>query len=323
MRKFTFIATVIALLANAMWVAESHAQWPQTTFNDMRFSLEVGAKAYDRPGSKLGLPLITDSVTNDTLFGSDQATDLGSAGGAEVKFNFESRHGQEYEIRTIIADWEQLETIEGANLQSPFFPRGAPAPTSVDYGYSADYFSIELMARRAIRPGVTVMAGPRYVSTKDLIRLAGSVLVNPGDGTNTVLVTETQTIEATNGLIGLQCGVEFNVPITPAVYINGFGRFGGYMNPTEVHTGTFNDFSGVSTSGTQSKSTGSFLGEVGGRLYCDLIPNHLATYVGWEGTWIDGIALAPAQVLTVGDTSVQTANTPFFNAVTFGVRMTY
>ena len=323
MRKFTFIATVIALLANAMWVAESHAQWPQTTSHDSRFSIEIGAKAYDRPGDDLGLPLITDSLTNQTLFDSDQATDLGSAGGAEVKFNFESKRGTEFEVRTIIADWDQNTTIEGDELASPFFPIGGPNPTTVNYGYSADYFSIELMARRAVRPGLTLLAGPRYVSSKDMISFAGTVLVDPQDGTTPVLVTETQTIEATNGLIGLQCGLEFNVPLTNAIYINGFGRFGGYMNPTEVHLGSLNDFSGVTTNETSSKSTGSFLGEIGGRLYMDIVPNCVATYVGYEATWIDGIALAPAQALTVGDTSVQTANTPFFNAATFGVKLTY
>ena len=40
-------------------------------------SVEIGGKAYERPGSTLGLPLITDANTFETLFDSNQATDLG------------------------------------------------------------------------------------------------------------------------------------------------------------------------------------------------------------------------------------------------------
>ncbi len=323
MRTFNFIAT-IALFAGAtlLWISESHAQswqaqgWPQTTSTDPRFSVEFGAKAYDRPGDDLGLPLITDGVTNSVLFDSDAATDLGSSAGAEVKFNFMNRIGRELEIRTIIADWEELTSIQGGNLVSPFFPVAGQEPTSVQYGYSADYFSIELMARRAVRPGVTLMFGPRFVSTKDLIELAGSQVVNGAT------ISQTQTIEATNALIGLQGGVEFNYPITQSMYINGFGRFGGYTNPTEVTTGT-TDIMGNVSGGTQTKATGSFLGEVGGRLYIDIFPNALSVYVGYEATWIDGLALAPAQVLTTGLNGVETANTPFFNAATIGLKWTY
>ncbi len=65
MRKFTLIVTVIVLLANVGWVAKTHAQWPSATTKDPRWTVEFGGKAYDRPGSQLGLPLITDRLTGD------------------------------------------------------------------------------------------------------------------------------------------------------------------------------------------------------------------------------------------------------------------
>lgn len=317
MRTFNFIATIAVLLGFAsMWASELQAQgWQPSTFRDQRFSVEFGAKAYDRPGDDLGLPLITDTVTNSTLFDSDQATDLGSAGGAEVKFNWVSKIGRELELRTIIADWDESTQIDGANLASPLFPAGT-APTSVDYGYEADYFSIELMARRAVRPGVTVMFGPRFVSSKDLVEFAGSQLVAGA------AVSQSQTFEATNALIGLQGGFELNYPIADGIYINGFGRFGGYTNPTEVNLGTIGP-TGIVTEGTLTKQTGSFLAEIGGRLYVDIFPNALTAYVGYEATWIDGIALAPAQILSGTANGIDTANTPFFNAGVIGLRWTY
>ncbi len=237
MRKFTLIATVIVLLANVAWVSKIHAQWPETT-KDPRFTVEFGGKAYDRPGSKLGLPLITDGITMETLFDSGQASELASAGGAEVKFGFVSKRGREFEIRSIIADWQQDFEIEGQNLRSPFFPTAGSEPTTVNYDYNSDYFSIELMARRAISPGVTFMFGPRFVSTKDEVKFAGTLLVDPQDGSAPFNFVQTTTTEATNSMIGLQAGFEFNIPVTRDLYVNSFIRTGGYMNPTEVNQQT-------------------------------------------------------------------------------------
>ena len=324
MRTFTLVATVIVLLANAAFVSTTHAQWPSVATKDPRWTVEFGGRAYQRPGDELGLPLITDGITMESLFDSGQASELGTTVGAEIKFDFVTQRGREIEIRTIIADWQQDFLIEGANLRSPFFTTPGSEPTSVDYSYGSDFFSIEVMGRRAVSPGITFMFGPRIVSTKDQVQFSGSLLVDPGDGSLPVNFTSTQITEATNILIGLQAGFEFNLPVSNSIYLNGFIRTGGYTNPTEVTTTTFDNVSTVMPVTRQLKSTGSFLGEVGGRIYGDIVPNCCSAYFGYEATWIDGIALAPAQLLMpTGTTGVETANTPFFQAVTFGLNFTF
>lgn len=322
-RKFTFLLTVIVLLANAGWVAQTHAQWHSPTLKDPRWSVEFSGKAYDRPGTELGIPLITDIPTGATLFDSNQATDLGAGGGAEVKFNWVTRNDREMEFRTILSNWEQSHLIEGPNMASPFFPVGAPAPTTVNYDYESNYFSFELMCRHAIKPGITGMFGPRIVSTSDQVSFAGTLLVDPGGGAPVVPVTQTTVTEATNILLGLQGGFEFNVPLSQNVYINSFVRAGGYTNPTSVTSSQFDNLSPFVTSDKQTKSTGSFLGEIGVRMYADIVPNKCSTFVGYEATWIDGIALAPPQLLAAPGAGVETANTPFFNAAVFGLQFGY
>ncbi len=321
MRTFSIISTLFVLLTGLGLVAPADAQWHETTSHN-QWSLEIGGKAYDRPGSKLGLPLITDSNTNATLFDSNQATDLGNSAGAEVKFNFASKTGREWELRSTIANWDQeLEPVFGPNIDSPFF--NGVAPDLFQYNYESDYFSIELMTRQAIRPGVVFMFGPRVISTKDLVSFHSELLVDPGDGTPSVNVESDSTVEATNILMGLQTGFEFNKPIVNGIYANAFIRVGGYYNPTEVNTTDVSSIAAL-TQTTQTKSTGSFVGEVGGRVYYDLVPNCAALYAGYEATWIDGLALSPPQLLTATTTpSIETANTPFFHAVTFGLRFTY
>ncbi len=323
MSKLTIVTAVIVLFGSMLCVGQTQAQWPQTTFKDTRFSAEIGVKAYDRPGSDLLLPLINDRVTGVTLFDSQQATDLGGAAGAEVKFNFQSKFGRELEFRTIIADWdEDVISITGDDLVSPFFPVAGSEPTTVDYGYESDFFSVELMARRAVSPGIVLMFGPRIVSTKDRVNIVGSLDVDAGGG-NLVNVASTQSTEATNILLGLQSGFELNLPISQDMYIQSYVRAGGYMNPTEVNNSSFTNFNTAPTLSSERKSTGSFLGEVGVRLYVDIFSNSLSTYVGYEATWIDGLAVAPAQLLTPAGSGVQTGNTPFFNALTVGTQFRY
>lgn len=323
MRKLHFFVVAIVLLGNVAWSAQALAQGPNNTSRDIRWSVEAGARGYSRPGTELTLPLITDALTLTTLFDSNQATDLGNTAGAEVKFNFVTKNGREMEIRGILANWDQETTIEGANMVSPFFPVGGPNPTSVVYGYEADFFSMEIMARRAIAPGVTLMFGPRFVSTKDRVNIAGSLEVNPGGGAPFITVTETNSYETTNALIGLQTGFEFNLPVSQSVYVNSFIRVGGYTNPTEFTTTNTSSITTTVTTTRQTHTTGAFLGEVGGRVYFDLIPNSVSSYVGYEATWIDGLAIAPAQLLSPAGSGVDTTNTPFFQAITFGVRMNY
>jgi hypothetical protein len=322
-RKFTLIATVIVLLANATWVVKTHAQWPQTTMPDSRFSVEFGARAYDRPGSELGAPVVTDGTTGSVLLDATQAADLGNTVGAEVKFNFLTKYGREIEIRSIIADWDESYEFAATSLITPFFPAPGTAPSSMTFDYESDFFSFEIMSRKAIKPGMTLMFGPRYVSSKDQVTVTGTRLVDPGGGTTPFDLVTSQTTEASNGLIGLQCGCEFNFPVTQDVYLNSFIRTGGYYNPTEANTSVIDDFTDVLVTTTQSESTGSFLGEVGGRLYVDIVPNCFATYVGYEATWIDGFATAPAQILIPASSGIDTANTSFFQAITFGARLTY
>ena len=115
--------------------------------------------------------------------------------------------------------------------------------------------------------------------------------------------------------------------IRDRIYTTGFIRTGGYYNPTEV-TSTLNSFSDgllfdSEPDTTITKSTGSFLAEVGGRVYVDLYHNLVSSYVGYEATWIDGIALAPTAFLNDGTAGVDTANTLFFHAITFGLRMDF
>jgi hypothetical protein len=318
-RKLAVFATLFAAVAVTGFgmcpnLAVAQNPWQQSTLNENKMSIEVGAKVFDRGSDATGA-LVVDTTTGSTLLSNQQATDFGSSFGAEVKLNFPGMYDRGVEVRAVIGNWDQDFSVAGATLGSTFFPDPLNPPTTFDYGIESDYFSIEVMRKRSVRPGLTIFGGPRFVSTSDEINAAASQTVA---GT---IFTQSNDFEAKNSMMGLQGGIEICRPISQAVYASGFVRGGGYFNPTEFNTSDTSATTGVVTRTRQRRSSETFIGEAGGRLHFEILPNCLASYVGYEATWIDGIALASANVGNLG--AIDTHNTIFFHAVTFGVNLSY
>ena len=297
------------------------AQWPSPTYGCSDVSIEIGGKAYDRPTDDLGLALVRDSITNEVLLNSNQASDANNGTGVEARINFKGRHyGQRWELRTYLADFDNFQTVEGDNLTTPLFP--TIDPDRIDTGYESRLFSIELNRKRDFRPGVTLLAGGRFVSLREEFETGFEQLVATPTGSFNLIGS--RNIETKNPMIGLQIGAELNKPMTQRTYIHGFIKAGGFLNPTRFTSVTQDNFFGVTDDTTVDKSTGAMLAEVGGKVYHEVVPNCISCFVGYEATWLDGVAVAPAQFLTVGGPlTVQTNNTPFFHAVTFGFKFDY
>lgn len=324
MRTYLSIRSLPVLFILLGCLPAVNGQWHQTT-EQKRWSVEAGTKFLIRPGSDLDIPIITNSQTLTTLFDVKDATSLGIAPAAEVKFNFMGRTGQEWEFRTILANWEETRgPVLGPNLSSPFFPPDTNI-TRIDYQFDADFYSFELMARRSAGlPGLVWMFGPRFVSSSNTVTNQASLFVDPGQGAPQVSVLNTSVTAAKNTLIGLQAGLEMNQPLGPNVYISGFARAGGYYNGTKVDSSSTDSFTNNVVTDRLTQSSQSFLGETGGRLYMDVVPNCFSVYLGYEANWIDGFAFAPAQLLQFeGDPTISTGNTIFFHGVTFGMKYSY
>jgi hypothetical protein len=327
-RTFLHITTVAISIAAAFLTSHSHAQWPGTTRgSDHNNWLEIGGRAYSRPGTDSDIPVVTDSETGATLFDAGQATNAGSAPGLEVSFGFEGKKfDRNWEFRTVIADFDVETDVPGPNLASPFF--GDADIQNFNYQYGSRLLSFELNSWRSLAPGIRFSAGPRYVSLTDTVTAELTSTTSTGvAGAPLIPIDTVSTREATNGLIGLQAGLDLRFPISQQIYTTGFLRTGGYYNPTEVNSSLESFSAGVlfdsEPTTRQTKSTGSFLAEVGGRIYVDLYEDTISSYVGYEATWIDGIALAPPAFFGDGTSGVDTANTLFFHAVTFGIRMNF
>ena len=333
MRKFSILATVAVFITVLSPASDCVAQWPGATRGkDHKHILEIGGAGYNRPGAESSDPVITEAVTGETLFDSGQATNVGGAIGLDIKYQFESKRGRTWRFRSIVADFDTANVItDDAGLTSPLLgvdEFGVPIETDrISYEYDSRFLSLELLSCRNIAPGINFVAGPRYVSLREETRTEVNGEPVLQDGLPSLTTTQFDTLSADNGLIGIHTGLEITFPISQSLYAETFIRGGGYYNPTEVASSSQQSVGGQLLTSPlagprETKSTGSFLGEVGGRLFFDVVPDAVSCYVGYEATWIDGIALAPAQLFAAPDT-VDTANTLFFQAVNFGIRMKF
>jgi hypothetical protein len=311
-------AIKLFLLAVLTFVGSNaaHAQWPSTTSTDEgRFWMEAGASAHDRPGGKLGLALISNDVTNDVLFTSDQLTDMNTAFGPNIRFGSKNRLGFNWEASTSMAKWETSDVFEGPNLTSPFIDPTLD-PEEIGVGYDSEFFDVQFNFRRAIYPGMTFLIGPRYFQLNEELRLTTETTVS------NLLVTSLNSADVSNSAIGGTIGFELNQPISRDIYIQGHVKASGLSNKGEMTRLADTNF-GDPTTDSIDKSSGMFIGQTGGRVYFEVFPRRVATYLGYEANWLDGVATAPSQDFVVGGREMKNSNTIFWHSVNFGLKFTY
>lgn len=312
---------VIAMSYISLAATTAYAQWPYTTDVNPSWSLEMGARAFDRPGDDLALPLATNSVTNEVLFDSETATDLNNSVGVDLRLNFHGRHfDRKWEFRTIMADFGLNAQLLGPNLDLALLPDFSP--DVVDYNYDSRLWSFELNTKRSVAPGLTFLFGPRFISLDEESTTKFEQLFDTDFGSFNAIGAS--TIETSNSLYGGQFGFEYNLPITQQIYFSTTGKVGVFANPAEMKQTDTNNVDPDPVFSERSKNTGAFLGEVNARFYCEIIPSTLSAFVGYDAMIIDGVAIAPAQFLTTDPAiGLETSNSPFFNSITFGVLMEY
>ena len=309
---------LLAVVIACSWFSTACAQhWPGDFHNVGKTFFEFGAKAYDRPGlGDGGFPVLENAITGGIILDSDDFIDLGGAAGAEVRFGSDSVRGVKWEARAFLTNWDEQFFFNDANLSSPFSPDLNPG--EVDIEFDSEIFSLEFSFRKPITQGFTFLFGPRLVSfNEDLVFDTETIVPTPlGD----VQVLSDNELSTRNLLLGGQFGGQFNFQLSRSVYAQGFIRVGGYANFIELRT--FGDTSltdGVD--GLFRRNQSAFVGEVGGKLFWDIIPQRVSIFTGYEATWLDDVAVAPAQ--TAGGllpTEIVAGDTPFFHAITVGLQ---
>ncbi|MEZ6092781.1 MAG: hypothetical protein R3C03_00875 [Pirellulaceae bacterium] len=308
------------LLAHLV-VSVSQAQWPTTTSPcNGRFWMETGVSIFDRPGSDLGLPLVWNDITNDVLIDSDSATDLNGALGPNIRIGSRNRWGTDWEAGMTYGKWSIEQIALGPDLASPFIPVTLD-PDDVAMGYDSEMLDLQLNVRKAIMPGLTVLIGPRYMYLREDLDFRSSTTFNVV-GVGNVLFDTQNDIITRNSAFGGTIGLELNSPMNRYIYFNGYGKASGMANMATLERRSITTTDPLLTQ-NDDKGTGMFIGQLGGRVYFNLVPQAVQGYVGYEATVVDGVATAPSQALTTGITEVKTTNSIFWHSYNFGLKFTY
>lgn len=320
----TYYRKLIAIIAivmsfNSLAPLSALAQWPSVTDTNPCWSLEMGARIFDRPGDDNAIPIATNTVTNEVLFSSEQATDLNTTAGIDLRLNYQGhRYKQNWEFRTFMADFDANTLLEGPNLDFPVLP--GLSPDLADYNYSSRLWSFELNHKRPVGPGLNCFCGPRFVSLKEetttRVEQRIDTIFGPFDATGTA------EIQTNNSLYGWQLGFEYNLPVSQSVYFSVIGKGGGFYNPASQTRVDFNNFDPDIVLSGNSRSAGSYLGEINARLYFELIPSCVSFFMGYDAMVIGEVAIAPDQYFAADPNgSLNTSGAPFYQSVTFGFQM--
>ncbi|HMO15401.1 MAG TPA: hypothetical protein PKD64_15070 [Pirellulaceae bacterium] len=327
----TFLMGLVTTFVG-LCVTNVYGQWPNATYSERLFEIEANARIMDRPGGEQGLPIVRDALTNSILFTSDQATDLQTSPGFDLRLLRHNHYGISWELEIAYNKWDELNPITSVNgIDSPFFPSIrdqiqalVPAANnirfnSLNYGYESDYFSIELNAKRAVAPGFTLFIGPRFIYLEDLLNVTTTGTFNVG--AVTVPFAQNVNITTENPLIGGQVGASLHVPLTRQLYVTSFIKAGGYGNTARSTVLISDNLTNNQPFFSHRRSEGSFVGEVGGKLHYDIFPGSLSLFAGYEAMWVDNIAIAPTQLLgslTGSFANVELTGTPFIHGIVFG-----
>lgn len=312
------IAVFTAIILTIGTTGVANAQWEQHYTNGQNFEFQVGTRILVREPSDLGLSLVTDNVTNETLLNDRQFSDLDTTAGVDIRLAKMNQSYFDWETRMFFQSWDGQTSATGTgNLQSPFLP--GLTPSSVATNYESEMFSLELMAKRAVFPGLTLSMGPRFFYVSEMQSVNSIVPVNVGGFTVNVPVST--NVEAKNPLVGFQFGGEYRTPLTANMWANGFIKAGVYGNNAQSDVTT--QAANIAVPGfSGEKAVAAFVGEIGGSVHYELIPGTMSAYASYEATWLDGVALAPAQLGTFGMGQVHSSSTPFYHGLGLGVMIT-
>ncbi|MEM7457103.1 MAG: hypothetical protein AAF456_22360, partial [Planctomycetota bacterium] len=221
------LVTALSATAQAQW-PQGNSSWPNTTGLDPgSMTLEIGGKAMNRRGDSNDLPLLRNSLTNQILFGSADATDLDTGPGAEVRIGFKGPvYNSKWEVRSFISNWDNNFQFDEPNLITTF--NQGLEPETIGLGYESKVYSFELNYKRNTQPGLTWIAGPRVISVVEDYEIEFTDTIVGAGGVADFRQLNNQ--EARNTLYGFQLGFETNTPLTQKIHINTFARAGGYMN---------------------------------------------------------------------------------------------
>jgi len=310
----------IFVLASLLWLgvqATGYGQWGNHQHTPYR--IEFGVSILDRPGDQNNTaPVLRSLINGDTLINGERISDPGTGAGPDLSIQyFPNASTLHYEFRARYYGWNDQSAHTGVMELT-----GAPGLNfqRFETEYKSDYLSLELNAKRTLRPGLNLIGGARFISLEERLNMKGDgFVVLPPPFPNATFENDF-SVRATNPMLGLQTGLDWGWQLGNRVTVNSFLRAGGYSNFAKQRTRTVNNLLILDSTVTSDSTEFAFAGETGFRVHVELVDRHLFGFVGGEAHFLNRVATAPAQ-LELQATGFNDVNTvaPRFYGITFGL----
>ena len=282
----------------------------------------------DLKDSNLNQAVIANSNTAITILNATQLSALDTGVGIDASLFKILNNDQRWELRSTFASFNQQFQVRGSaagNLNDVFNP-GFPPASVISFGGAGgqvrgagakenrlDYFGIELNLHRAVAPGVSFTAGPKFVNVDDQFSVA---TVRPNGGGGATLFTADE-LKTSNRLFGGSVGFDLNLKAGRNLSFSGFFRAGYYANDSTFNRLRATNLTTVVTNNKIRETNGSGIGEFGGFVTYEVIPGTVSLEGGYHAIWVDNAARAFSQVFNAAG-GVGT-DTLFIQGIRFGL----
>jgi hypothetical protein len=191
--------------------------------------------------------------------------------------------------------------------------------------YRSRLYSTEVNLRRARNEWLTLLAGFRYLELDEHYRTAGLYSFGPLE------FPAGFSEETANQLWGFQVGGDGTLLCRGRLSIQGLAKAGIYLNHSKQFAEQLNTAPNIfDYHAFADKDGGAFVGELG-LLAKYQLSEHLVFRVGYQLTWLDGVALATDQIgasdfgITGGvpSTGIEADNTVLYHGAVVGAEMTW
>jgi len=215
------------------------------------------------------------------------------AAGPKVDLTYHGDYGYDVELSFFEIDGWNSTAVVLPNGQSPSFaaPGGFiqttdTATQAMGWEYASRLYNAELNARWALCPGVTMLAGFRWVEEWENLQ---GILTPPALARKNPFWTTTTE----NDLYGFQIGGDWKIIERGRFSLSGLVKAGMFDNHAAETTGV----SIYRKMYWESDATNqlAFLGDIGLEARYQLTPR-LSLKAGYQAIWLEGVALAPGQI---------------------------
>jgi hypothetical protein len=187
-------------------------------------------------------------------------------------------------------------------------PQSLNSASALLFDWSSRLYNVELNMRWNPCCQVTMLAGFRFAQLREDF-FAGRVL-------DSEFLLPVGDIKTNNNLYGFQIGADARLWQRGCFSINGLSKAGIYGNHAE-QTSVFTQEPGPSWASTNHTA---FIGELGLQARYQ-VSQRLALRAGYELLWLDGVAIAPAQLDNIY--GIDSKATVFYHGATAGLEFSF